>query len=397
KVDENGKQSENIVAKGTTLDGILERRITIPPKGKSHDKINDDAETVMKHYVEKNFLNPVDSERKFPNFMIAPNRGRGEKIKWESRYKNVAEEIEKISEETGHGWEITLDFKNNAYVVDVYESNDLSRTNEQGNDPVFFSPEFENIQSLELTRNDSEMKNYGYVAGQGEGEERKIIELGDESGWNRFETFIDARDVGGEDEDEEDMSENEIEEMLNERGKRKVRELKGVFSLEAEIIPTVSRTIYDEESGGPRHQIITPFQYEKDFFLGDIVEIVSKDWNVLLKTPIIEITEIHEENNVKIEAVFGEDRPTIYSKLDRRFKEVEDNDKNEVYYKYVDKKIDEVEKKNEKEEKALWTGTYYPMSDQEIKPKKKLSECLNGWELQWQAYNKGDGKSPNNF
>src|SRR5699024_164724 len=222
KVDENGKQSENIVAKGTTLDGLLERRITVPPKGKSHDKINDNAETVMKHYVEKNFLNPVDKERKFPNFMIAPNRGRGEKIKWESRYKNVAEEIEKISEETGLGWEITLDFKNNAYVFDVYESNDLSRTNEQGNDPVFFSPEFENIQSLELTRNDSEMRNYGYVAGQGEGEERKIIELGDESGWNRFETFIDARDVGGEDEDEEDMSENEIEEMLNERGKRKL-------------------------------------------------------------------------------------------------------------------------------------------------------------------------------
>src|SRR5699024_8848375 len=335
KVDENGKQSENIVENGTTLDGILERRITIPPKGKSHDKINDNAETVMKHYVEKNFLNPVDKERKFPNFINAPNRGRGEKIKWESRYKNVAEEIEKISEETGLGWEVTIDFNNNAFVFDVYESNDLSRTNEQGNDPVFFSPEFENIQSLELTRNDSEMRNYEYVAGQGEGEDRKIIELGDESGWNRFETFIDARDVGGEDEDEEDMSENEIEEMLNERGKRKLNELKGNFSLEAEIIPTVSRTIYDEESGGPRHQIITPFQYEKDFFLGDIVEIVSKDWNVLLKTPIIEITEIHEENNVKIEAVFGEDRPTIYSKLDRRFKEVEDNDKNEVYYKYV--------------------------------------------------------------
>src|SRR5699024_3420239 len=37
------------------------------------------------------------------------------------------------------------------------------------------------------------------------------------------------------------------------------------------------------------------------------------------------------------------------------------------------------------------------MAKQEIKPRKKLSECANGWELRWQAYNKGDGKSNSNF
>src|SRR5699024_9593908 len=65
---EDGKESETIKESGYTTHGIITKRATIPPKDKSHDTINDDAETVMKHYAEKHFLNPDDPDRKFPNF-----------------------------------------------------------------------------------------------------------------------------------------------------------------------------------------------------------------------------------------------------------------------------------------------------------------------------------------
>src|SRR5699024_5062758 len=76
-LSEDVKASETIKVSGYTTDRIMTKRETIPPKDKTHDTINDDAETVMKHYAEKHFLNPDDPDRKMPNFMIAPNRGRG--------------------------------------------------------------------------------------------------------------------------------------------------------------------------------------------------------------------------------------------------------------------------------------------------------------------------------
>src|SRR5699024_8902593 len=336
-LDESGKESEKIVATGTTLCGIMDRRITVPPEGKSHDRKTSDAETVMKHYVEANFLNPADSNRKMPNFKIAPNRGRGAKVEWESRYKNVSEELEKISEESGLGWEVHADFDNKRFIFDVVESHDLTQGNPKGNQPVFFSPDFENVKSMGFMDSDLDLRNYGYVGGQGEGEERKIIELGDAKGWNRFETFVDARDVGTEDEEsEEELTDEEIEQMLIKRGETKMREMKSVFSLEAEIITPITRTAFEYEHFGyrspaqpmggkvPKKQVITPFPYESDFNLCDKVQIFNKSWGLTLSTPIVEITEAHEGNGFNISAVFGEDKPTLISKLNRKFNDIED-------------------------------------------------------------------------
>src|SRR5699024_7298640 len=104
----------------------------------------------------------------------------------------------------------------------VYESRDLTPGNRQGNNPVFFSPEYESIESQSFIDNDIDLRNVGYVGGQGEGEERKIVVVGDNSGWDRIETFVDARDVSDEDEEtEEELPDEEVERRLIERGKKK--------------------------------------------------------------------------------------------------------------------------------------------------------------------------------
>lgn len=421
-LDENGKESENIVVTGTTLCGLINRRITVPPEHTSHDRKSGTAEDVMKHYINNHFLNPNDPERKFPNFVIAPSYGRGEHIEWESRYKNIADELEKISLQTGLGWQVKADFRNKRFVFDVIESKDLTQGNAQGNDPVFFSPEFENVKSMQLTDSDNDLKTYGYVGGQGEGVERKIITIGSDYGWNRHEMFVDARDIG-EGEEDEQLSENEIEQLLIKRGNEKLKEQESLFSLEAEIITPITRVNYVESSEGylyppqPKYelkketQIVTTFQYEKDFNLGDWVDIYNKSWGVRLSTPIIEITEIHEQDGFRIEAVFGEDRPTLIDKLNRKFNEVEDIEKNENYYEYVERKTSKINDKissNKSELEAkidditpkinkIWSGAKYPVDVDEVVPSKKLSECLNGWVLLWQRYVPGDGTRNSDF
>src|SRR5699024_1987909 len=364
---EDGKASETIKVSGYTTDGIMSKRATIPPKDKSHDTINDDAETVMKHYAEKHFLNPDDPGRKMPNFMIAPNKGRGKKIKWESRFKNVAEELEEISKETGLGWCVYLDFRTKKYIFDVVESKDLTQSNSQGNNPVFFSPDFGTIKSQTFIDSDNDLRNFAYIGGQGEGVDRKIVTIGEAKGWNRIETFIDARDVSDEydrddDEYDEDADDNkrpeeEIEQDLIDRGNKKMEDMQRLLSFEAEILTPVTRKSYEYESDGyiyhaqPRRRAvvknttITPFEYEVDFNIGDIVDVFNKKWGVSLSTPIVEILEIHEQGGFRIEATFGETRPTITKKLKRKFDDIEDIDKQEKYYEYVDKKIDKVEKK----------------------------------------------------
>src|SRR5699024_7019316 len=174
----------------------------------SHDKKSGSAETVMKHYVNKYFVKPTDWKRRIDNIVIAPDKNRGQKVSRELRFKNVADELEGISKESNIGWNVYVDIPNKLFVFDVVEPKDLSNNNDEGNTPVFFSPQFNNIENQTLVDSLNDYKNFGYIGGQGEGVERKIINIGDEKGLNRYEMFIDARDIGeseaGIDEDEEE-------------------------------------------------------------------------------------------------------------------------------------------------------------------------------------------------
>jgi hypothetical protein len=58
KADERGE--EMLTIKGYALGIILRQRITIPPVGQAYDIQEADAETVMKHYVQRNCLDIPD-------------------------------------------------------------------------------------------------------------------------------------------------------------------------------------------------------------------------------------------------------------------------------------------------------------------------------------------------
>ncbi|MCJ0932542.1 hypothetical protein MST22_15450, partial [Virgibacillus halodenitrificans] len=313
-LDQNGKETENFKLTGYTLDGLMTRRLTEPPSNDSHDRVKGNAETVMKHYVSKHFVHPDDPDRIFPHMEIATDRKRGNYFEWESRFKIVADELENISVKSGLGWGIFADFKTKKLIFDVIEARDLTQDNPFGNHPVFFSPEFETIKSQGFINSDNDLKTVGYVGGQGEGAERKVIKLGNKTGWDRIETFIDARDVG-EGEEDEKLTPEQIEQQLTERGQSKMSEMGTIYTLEAEILtPT-------QES---------PFQYEKDFDLGDKVDVVNKSWGLKMTAPITEFMEIHEPGGFRLEGTFGRSRPTLISKIKNKFDELDGVEKQEL-------------------------------------------------------------------
>jgi len=338
-LDVSGKATENFMLTGYTLDGLMSRRITVPPVHTSHDRRQGNAELVMKHYVQNNFIDPVDPSRRLPMLEIAPVLNRGSQIKWESRYKNVAEELENIGQIGNLGWTVYADIPGRKFIFDVVEGMDLTQENADGNHPVFFSPDFSTVESQNFVNSDQELRNVGYVGGQGEGVDRKIIELGKTSGLDRIEEFIDARDVGTDEEDEEtgettELTPEEIEEQLIERGINKMREMQTVLSFEAEILTPITRKSYEYEHDryahpgqpvGAMKQIeeqVTPFEYEEDFDLGDRVDVFNRSWGVTMQAPIVATREIHELGGFRLEATFGEDRPTLITKIQQKFDEL---------------------------------------------------------------------------
>ncbi|MBC2722348.1 siphovirus ReqiPepy6 Gp37-like family protein [Desulfosporosinus sp.] len=281
-VGENGE--ETILIKGTTIASMVGRRITVPPAGFAYDRVETTAEEAMKHYVDKNCVNPVDLRRKMPSLAIAPNLSRGPNIVHLSRLKALDAELEAISLSSGLGWDVILDTVSKQCIFETYEGRDLT-AGQTVNPPVIFSVDFDAVKVQTFIDSDFGYRNTGYVGGQGEGEEREIIEVGTGlSGLERLETFIDARDI----EDGDD---------LVSRGQQKLSEMGEIQTFDNEILTN------------------GPYTYKEDWDLGDIVTAMNRKWDVTLDARITEVKEIYEPDGFKLEATFGNDVPTLVEKI----------------------------------------------------------------------------------
>lgn len=278
------EDNERLIVKGQQLKTYLGRRITIPPTGRAQDYKNDYVENIMKHYVEANCVNPADTKRKIDRLRIAPVESRGIKTQYQTRFKNLAEELEKLSLISGLGWDVYLDLKNKEFVFDVFEGRDLTAA-QSVLPPAIFSVDYDNVSSQKLIESAMGYKNTGYVGGQGEGTDRTIQVVGEDAqGLERYEVFIDARDI----EDSGDLS---------ERGLQKLEELKEVMTFDNEIL-TQSNLVYEE-----------------DYNLGDLVTAINNKWRVVLDSRITEVTEIYEVGGYRINAVFGNNIPTLVERI----------------------------------------------------------------------------------
>lgn len=303
QLDEDGKITENWLIRGYSLKSIVSQRITIPPVDNAYDIINANAETVMKHYINKNLVNPIDPKRKIPRLVIAPDLKRGLKVNYASRFKNVAEEMSILSIYSGLGWLIYLDLDNKQWVFDVNQGHDLT-VNQSVLPPVIFSPEFDSLKSLQYIQSELNYKNIAYIGGQGEGLERRVVEIGEYDGMNRHEIFVDARDISERGENDEPIPAEVVIQQLAERGSQELSELDQEEYLEGEILTK------------------SPFKYEKDYNLGDLVTLQTRDWGVTLDSRLTIIKEIYEVDGFHIEATFGNSRPTLIQKIKQELRQI---------------------------------------------------------------------------
>lgn len=300
---------------GTCIKGVTKRRIVAT---NGYDRVAEtQAENIQKHYIKKHLVESYyddirTQERDVSWIKIAPSQNRGIKTVWQARLTNLHDELKHISEDTGLGWIGRLDRKEKCIYFDSVRGTD--RTINQIEDPnthkfltgftheqlqeytheqlqgtikhpyIIFSEKKKNLLEGKVTDDNSNYKNVGYIAGKGENEDRIIIVKGTATGFNRREVLIDLNNI-------EDLDE------LNTEGQKKLDTYK--------IIQSVEGKVYQ----------IPNMEYEKDFFLGDLVTLESD--GIYENKRIIQAKEIYERNNITVELGFGDKVPSLGEEIKR--------------------------------------------------------------------------------
>lgn len=221
------------------------------------------VENYIRRIINENFINPQQSGRKINNFGMKGAHGFTERITSQTQWDNVAEKIQEVCAANGYGWRVTLE--NGVFYFDLYKG--VNRSAEQSAVPrVVFAPDYDNIISTKYSVDGSEYKNVALVAGEGEGTQRKTRSIGNSSGINRYEVFIESNASSNTEGDLVDYYE-----ALIADGKEQLAEMVTVTTFEGEV---------DSQS----------YVYKTDYNLGDIVT-VKNDYGVTALARIVEITE----------------------------------------------------------------------------------------------------------
>lgn len=294
KQDTTGK--EILVLKGKFLTGYLGRRIIWEMKN-----LNTTSELAIRELISNNATNPMDIDRKIDLMALGEVKNYTQTTNIQVSYKNLLETVEEITNTSELGIRTLIDIQNKQMTFDIYEG--LNRTANNGiNPPAIFSQEFENILEQEYTDSLNNYRNTVLVAGQGEGSNRELVSLENGQGLDRYEMFVDARDLQSKDENDNVIPIVEYRKLLEDRGISKLSEHKEIETFDSKI------------------NLNSNLVYKKDFDLGDIVTCTSKKWGITIDTRITEIEEVYEESGRQINVTFGNEIPTLIDVIKREVK-----------------------------------------------------------------------------
>jgi hypothetical protein len=291
------QEQEQIVVSGYFIDNFIAKRIIWGLQSKSGT-----VEEVMKHYVDKNSITPLDTNRVIPNLVLSQNTGISKQANEVSSYENLAEKIEELALKYDVGWRVLFNLANQQYAFDVYQGCDRS-INQTINPIALFALEYENVLQQSFTDSDQNYKNMALIGGQGDGINRKLATINNNlQGFERRELFVDARDLSNVTEDEVTLTDPQYEALLIERGNSKLAEMTTIQTFQSGI------------------SVTSNLVYKQDFDLGDIVTIKNDRWGVLLNTRITTVEEVYENETKDIRVNFGSNIPTLIDKIKQRMR-----------------------------------------------------------------------------
>lgn len=269
------EDGNNLIVTGRSLKSILKRRIIW-----SQTNLNGKVESGIRRIITENAISPSDSSRKIQRLVLSPAIGLTDTIEIQITGDNLGETVESMCTTYGYGYDI--DILGDDFVFYLY--NGKNRSYSQTENPfVVFSNRFENLISTDYSVDIANYKNVALVAGEGEGSDRKTQKVGSASDLDRFEVYVDARDVST---NNGEYTEAEYAEMLKNRGLKFLSENPIVESFSGE---TETRLTY---------------KLNEDYFLGDIVQVIN-EYGIEASPRILEIIESDGQDGESIIPTFS--------------------------------------------------------------------------------------------
>lgn len=260
---ENGDKLK-ITGKG--LKSIVGRRIVW-----KQTNLTGSVETGIRQVITENMINPADTARKIEGFLLEDEIGITDTFDVQLSGENIAEWIETTCQTYGIGWDVYIN--NKKYIFKMYKGVDRSY-NQKDVLPVVFSDDFDNLLSSSYSYEKAEYKNAALVGGEGEGINQRTTAIGDATGLQRYETYIDGSSVSS---NGEIITEEQYYKLLQNYGKEQLSAVAYTEKFEGNVEPSGNYVL------------------NKDYFLGDIVQ-VRNEYGISATPRIIEIIESEDEN-----------------------------------------------------------------------------------------------------
>lgn len=312
KYERDIRGMEQIEASGYALSRFFNARLLYPsvssdgssidlqtPDGTSIMRYGEDAAGLCKFFSYAAFIDPEDDMqkgktynllgRKVPNMvMIETPTTYGKNLikEWNVEgTKTLGDWMHDACTNAKIGYDILVNERLKLFGVYIYEGDDLTGENTDGNIPCVFSRENDTIINADYSDSINAMKTAEYVHNV---DGSAWADAGG-SGLERYETFLTTENLkmaGG-------MSAADILRILEAKGTSDLTSFRRTHTFHSNINPNASLV------------------YKKDFNVGDRVTCIDTEWGLKINARITEIEFSYEKGKSDMTVTFGESAPTL--------------------------------------------------------------------------------------
>lgn len=293
-----------IIASGRFVKSILDRRHIFNLSGHTNRAtiLSGNVENAIRKVVSDNAINcAFDRNRNIDVLELGAVSGlsaiivdeNGNRAQKQVSFDNLLEYTEEVLFEYSYGAIVTLNDYTGKFVYTIYSGIDRSVDNTDGNEPVIFSQEYDNLSESKYSSDMSLKKTFALVGGTGEELDRFYsVVNGGETGIERREMWVDAQSISKTympdgSEEQAEYSDAEYDSMLKQDGRQKLNENSEQETFEAVI----------NVGGGV-------WRLNEDYKVGDIVTFQDNALNIYGNVRIVEITEVQDEDGYEVTPVF---------------------------------------------------------------------------------------------
>lgn len=296
----DAKGARTAYCKGYFSEELLNNRVLNTPVN-----VSGTPEAIGRKLVDRFAINPADPDRKIQHLALGGLTGVGTSITVTATGDNLGDKLYEVEKTQELSHRLRYDYLTNELRFEVWKGKDRTDT-QTVNSWAIFSDSFYNVKNAIYDRDESEFKNFAYVAGEGEGAARTIVEVDIRSSPDeeRRELYVDARDLQStyqdDDGNEHTYTAAQYQALLWQRGLEKLAEYAKIETVNSDVDPNANLT------------------YGVDFDLGDLCTYRYADVGIEATKRITEIQEVYEGSKQTLSVVFGNDQLTSITKIIHR-------------------------------------------------------------------------------